>query len=486
MMEQRNQLLKKTLEFATLYSKSRLGIAGLFLLLFFIGMAALAPFLTPYDPQLTMQLANFRAKPEWLDSNLPRNTYYVNDPAFNSIASLNEWKTTTSGLVVDWSSQQGNPGIPLIEKGSGPGAIEFALSNPSSEGFAYIENLFQYKYASPHRFSVHMAYKAIVEGEATWSLQVILKQPSGNQLLLWDSGPQRKSVDWFLPSPRIDSNDANIRLRLFKDILADASKLIPEKGEYSLMIKTNIKTETGSVRVYIDDVSTRIWGDAFGFLGTDNYGRDIFSQLIYGSRISIAIGIFSAVIAVVLGLLVGLVSGYLGGWVDELLMRFNDILLTIPGLPLLIVLTAVIGPSVFSVVILIGFLGWMGIARLIRSQILSLKSKAFVEAAKASGGGTAHIIRRHLIPNVITMAYTQLALTVPGAIVTEAALSFLGLGDPFLQTWGKMLHDVQYYGAIAEWWWAIPPGLCIAFLSMAFVFIGYAMDDILNPKLRRR
>jgi peptide/nickel transport system permease protein len=289
-----------------------------------------------------------------------------------------------------------------------------------------------------------------------------------------------------LPSPRIDSNDANIRLRLFKDILADASKLIPEKGEYSLMIKTNIKTETGSVRVYIDDVSTRIWGDAFGFLGTDNYGRDIFSQLIYGSRISIAIGIFSAVIAVVLGLLVGLVSGYLGGWVDELLMRFNDILLTIPGLPLLIVLTAVIGPSVFSVVILIGFLGWMGIARLIRSQILSLKSKAFVEAAKASGGGTAHIIRRHLIPNVITMAYTQLALTVPGAIVTEAALSFLGLGDPFLQTWGKMLHDVQYYGAIAEWWWAIPPGLCIAFLSMAFVFIGYAMDDILNPKLRRR
>jgi peptide/nickel transport system permease protein len=167
-------------------------------------------------------------------------------------------------------------------------------------------------------------------------------------------------------------------------------------------------------------------------------------------------------------------------------MRFNDILLTIPGLPLLIVLTAVIGPSIVSVVVLIGFLGWMGIARLIRSQVLSLKTKAFVEAARASGGGTGHIIRKHLVPNVITMAYTQLALTVPGAIVTEAALSFLGLGDPFLQTWGKMLHDVQYYGAVSEWWWAIPPGLCIALLSMAFVFIGYAMDDILNPKLRGR
>lgn len=167
-------------------------------------------------------------------------------------------------------------------------------------------------------------------------------------------------------------------------------------------------------------------------------------------------------------------------------MRTNDILLTIPGLPFLIVLTAVIGPSIGSVIVLIGVLGWMGIARIIRSQVLSLKSKTFIEASRSSGAGTWHIIRKHLIPNVVTMAYTQLALTVPGAIVTEAALSFLGLGDPFLQTWGKMLHDAEYYGAISEWWWAVPPGLCIALLSMAFVFIGYALDEIFNPKLRRR
>jgi len=294
------------------------------------------------------------------------------------------------------------------------------------------------------------------------------------------------STDWLVPKPQIDTNDATLRLRLFKDILSDASKLFPAKGDYTLILRLTTMTEGGSVKLYIDDVSTRVWGDAFGYLGTDNYGRDIFTQLIYGSRISILIGIFSAVIAVGLGLIVGLTSGYIGGWVDELLMRFNDVLLTIPSLPLLIVLTAVMGPSMWSVVILIGFLGWMGIARLIRSQVLSLKTKAFVEASRASGGGTWHIIRRHLVPNVITMAYTQLALTVPGAIVTEAALSFLGLGDPFLQTWGKMLHDVQYYGAITEWWWAIPPGICIALLSMAFVFIGYAMDEILNPKLRGR
>ena len=473
-------------EFAVRYSKSRLGIVGLGLLLFFIAMATLAPILTPYDPQYTMQLANFRAKPEWLDAALPRNTYYIKDPGFTTSNALEEWNIVTTGMLINWSSQQGNPGIAFVEVGSGPGSVEFESKNPEGVEIASIEKIFEYTYTPPRRFSVHIAYKAVTEGEVIWNTQVYLKQTTGKELLLWESGEQGGSLDWTFPSPQIDSNNAAIRIRLFKDILADASKMIPVKGEYALIFRVTSNDNGGKVKVYVDDFSVRVWGETFGYLGTDNYGRDIYTQLVYGSRISIAIGILSAVIAVVLGVVVGLTSGYVGGWVDELLMRFNDVLLTIPGLPLMIVLTAVIGPSIISVIILIGFLGWMGIARLIRSQILSLKSKAFVEAARATGGGTGHIIMKHLVPNVITMAYTQLALTVPGAIVTEAALSFIGLGDPFLQTWGKMLHDVQYYGAISEWWWAVPPGICIALLSMAFVFIGYAMDDILNPQLRRR
>ena len=162
----------------------------------------------------------------------------------------------------------------------------------------------------------------------------------------------------------------SLRTRLFGNILSDASKIFPSEGRYDLVIQVETESQGGSVNVYLDDINARIWGESFGLLGTDNYGRDIFTQLMHGSRISIIIGIFSAFIAVFLGVLVGLSSGYIGGWVDELLMRINDILLTIPGLPFLIVLTAVLGPTIVSVIILIGFLGWMGIARLIRSSLM--------------------------------------------------------------------------------------------------------------------
>jgi len=482
----RGRLAGSVSEFGRMYLGNRMGQAGLALLIFFIGMAALAPYLTPYDPMYTMQLANFRAKPQWLDPTLPPNLYLITDPGLSSAASLGEWSLeATGGSSASWTGSEGYPGIPLVEEGSGPGAVE-VTGAPGAEGTATMERTYQYAYKPPRRFSVHLAYMAQVTGEATWSIQVLLRQSDGNLLELWNSGPRRGSQGWAVPRPQIDTNDAILRLRLFNDILGDASRMFPQSGEYDLVVRVETVSEGGTVRVYLDDISARLWGESFGLLGTDNYGRDIFTQLMHGSRISIIIGIFSAVIAVVLGVLVGLTSGYLGGWVDEFAMRVNDILLTIPGLPFLIVLTAVLGPTIWSVIILIGFLGWMGIARLIRSQVLTLKTKAFVEASRASGGGTWHIIRVHLIPNVMTMAYTQLALTVPGAIVTEAALSFLGLGDPFLQTWGKMLHDVQYYGAVAEWWWAVPPGLCIALLSMSFVFIGYALDDIFNPKLRGR
>jgi ABC-type dipeptide/oligopeptide/nickel transport system permease subunit len=248
---------------------------------------------------------------------------------------------------------------------------------------------------------------------------------------------------------------------------------------------TNI-SESVSTTVYVDDFSMTLLGTSYGLLGTDQYARDLYSQLIYGTRISLYIGIMVAVLSVFIGLIVGLVSGYVGGTVDELLMRFNDFLLVLPGLPLLIVLVAVLGAKIENLIILFGLLGWMGFARLVRSQVLSLKERPFIEAAKAAGAGTGHVIIRHVMPNVMSLVYVSLATAVPGAITAEAALAWLGFYDPSRMSWGRMLHEVFAAGATNAWWWIIPPGICIAAIATSFILLGYALDEILNPKLRMR
>jgi len=492
----REVYIRNTKKFLKLYARSRMGLAGAGIVLFFLLMGALAPYITPYDPIHSISLAQFRAKPEWLaktgETELPRNMYPVVDSGFSQSSSIQSWMIAQSSpsVRVAWDGNEGYPGILGVDPGSGPGSLlVYAKSADRPEtGAATLSYRFEYLYAPMRRFSAHVAYRGIIDGSASYYVQMIIGRIDGEQLVLWESSHESVNTEWTIPRPSIDSTDASLKLRVFGTVSVEPSRLIfSSPGEYAVTLRVLMElSPRTTVRIFLDDVSIRVWGDAFGLLGTDNYGRDIFTQLAYGSRLSLIIGTVSAIIAVVLGLLVGLLSGYLGGRSDELLMRANDILLTIPSLPLIMVLVAVIGPSIWSIVVLIGFLGWMGIARLIRSQVLTLKEKAYVEAARALGGDTKHIITRHLVPNVMTMAYTQLALTVPNAIVTEAALSFLGLGDPYVQTWGKMLHDVQYYGAVTEWWWAVPPGLCIAFLSLAFVLIGYALDEILNPKLRGR
>ena len=238
--------------------------------------------------------------------------------------------------------------------------------------------------------------------------------------------------------------------------------------------------------VYIDDFHLRLVGTSYGLLGADQYGRDLLSQLLYGARISLYIGLLVSILSVAIGLVVGLAAGYFGGLIDEFLMRTNDLLLVLPGLPLLIVLVAILGAKIENLIILLGLLGWNGFARVVRSMVLSIKERPFVEAAKAAGAGTGHIIVRHILPCVMAIVYVSLATSVPGAITTEAALSWLGFYDPMRMSWGRMLHEVFVSGATRCWWWIIPPGLCIALIATAFILLGYALDEILNPKLRMR
>jgi len=224
------------------------------------------------------------------------------------------------------------------------------------------------------------------------------------------------------------------------------------------------------------------------WLGCDELGRDLFSQLLWGTQVSLFVGFLAALMATFIGLVIGIISGYFGGIVDDLLMRITDIILVIPGLPFMIILAAVLGPSIINIVFVIGILGWTGTARLIRSQVLSLKERPFVEAARAAGASDAHIMFKHIMPNVMPLAFAQMILGVSGAILSEAGLSFLGLGDPSHISWGMMLQSAYLFGALhtGAWWYIIPPGIMITAVVVAFTFMGYAFDEILNPRYRRR
>jgi peptide/nickel transport system permease protein len=225
------------------------------------------------------------------------------------------------------------------------------------------------------------------------------------------------------------------------------------------------------------------------WMGTDTFGHDIFSELLYGARTSIVVGITAAIISSILGAAIGLYSGYAGGWKDEVIMRLNDIVLSIPWLVLMIIIAAFMGSiDLLGIILVIGLTGWSGTARLVRAQVLSLRERQYVEKAKAIGSGDLHIIRAHILPNSFPLVFANTILTVAISILSEATLSFLGLRPYGVVTWGTMLAYAQKASAftIGLHWWIIAPGLCIVFVVLGFTLLGYALDDVMNPKLRKR
>ncbi len=224
------------------------------------------------------------------------------------------------------------------------------------------------------------------------------------------------------------------------------------------------------------------------WLGTDENGRSVLTLLIWGSRISLFVGLSATLISMVIGTLLGLVSGYFGGWVGRITFRVTEWFLVIPFLPLAIALAAVLGRGLFNIVIVIGVTSWPGTALLIRSQTLSIKERAYVERAEAIGAGRWHQMGRHVLPNVMPMVFANTTLTVAIAILSETTLSFLGLGDPTRTSWGTMLDGAYHTGAITTgcWWYVIPPGVCVVLVVLAFTLVGQALEEVLNPRLRAR
>jgi len=235
-----------------------------------------------------------------------------------------------------------------------------------------------------------------------------------------------------------------------------------------------------------DNLASESWEHPFG---TDALGRDVLTRTMHGTKASLFIGFTAMSISMGLGTVVGLASGYWGGWRDEVIMRVNDVFLSIPWLVLMIVIASIWGAQdLSSVIAVIGLTGWSTTARIVRSQVLSLKTRQFIERARAIGAGDAHIIKKHILPNVVPLIFANAILTIAISILSESSLSFLGLGPQDVETWGRILEDAYNASAAlgGPYLFIVMPGLFIVIVVLGFTFIGYAMDEVLNPKLRKR
>lgn len=222
------------------------------------------------------------------------------------------------------------------------------------------------------------------------------------------------------------------------------------------------------------------------WLGTDELGRDVFREFLAAAHISLIVGLAATAISMILGAGIGIVAGYYGRWIDNALMRLTDFFLVLPQIPLVIALAAFFGQSLGIIILVIGMTGWPTTARIVRSQTLSLRERQFITRVRSLGTQDSRILRVHILPNVMPLIFANTVLVIGGAILAEATLSFLGLGDPVQVSWGTMLHFAFDSGAIGRgaWWYFIPPGIGIVIVVLAFTLTGHAIDQALNPRLR--
>ncbi|GBC75012.1 Oligopeptide transport system permease protein OppC [archaeon HR06] len=256
------------------------------------------------------------------------------------------------------------------------------------------------------------------------------------------------------------------------------------KGKYIFEVKVNLYDP----RDKVGKLGFVFGGTVYGLMGTDVIGRDIATGLLLGFPTSLFVGIMTSILVTIFGSLLGIVSGYIGGRTDESIQRISDVFYNIPLLPIAILLLFIFGPSLWNIVFVLVVFGWPGLTILVRSIVLQIRSAQFIEASLSLGSSRSFIIFNHIFPQVAPFIVAQLIFFVPSFILLEAALSFLGLGDPSLPTWGQMLELGFKNGAVylGFWWWIIPPGLLIVLTAFAFILIALALEPIVNPRLKRQ
>jgi len=474
--ETRTILTRRIKGFLDEFFHNKIGLVGLALLFMFVGTAIFAPWLSPYDPITAPRVAGKFAVPSWL-TVFPQYKEYSSTMEVRPYWEVNE---TSEYANIQW-------GRSLV--------VNVNMSEEPKQGTVTLTADFSYLYnMPPEAFTLSFDLSTHNITNLWYSTKISLTNPQNNSTLIWSepytdqnmqSSVNAESTDYWLLRKLgyLDPTTTNIATLIFPQ---------PTKGNYTLTFELSFRptedaTSAGAT-LAIKNALFYIPGRSHGILGTDFLGTDVWTQLVHGTRISLVIGLLAAAISTSIGVLLGVLAGYSGGAVDETLMRLVDILICLPVLPLLLILVKLFGKNVFYIVLFIALFGWTGLSRVIRSQVLSIREAAFVESAVAAGAGRYYVMIKHIVPNVFPIALASLVLSVPGAILAEAGLSFLGFGDPRVPTWGKMLNYAFGHGAFENfaWWWTVPPGLAITLISLTFVFMGYAIDEIVNPRLRRR
>jgi len=443
------------------FLKSKIGIAGIGILVILVAISIGSALIIPVE---TFQ--------QW---NNPQNWIF--------------YPKTAIPIWVNWFMFEKIPEHKILDE---PG-----VSTISLDEISVVSHQFHVNYVYDD-FPSDFIYEFTAKYSGSPLLQISVIRPDGSVIkLLSTSLPN--TDDLVLHNEKIFSTDGTIKKNLFlqseqfdfpiegfsaEDIVfSKSTDNVVLKGDYVFLVNLyGVQKENSVV-----DSTIIIGGKAFGIMGTDELRRDLAVGILWGTPLALFIGIAVAIGSVVMGLVYGVYAGFKGKLTDESMMRFNDVIYALPVLPFLIILAVTISNSIFLMIGFLTIFGWVGIAKVSRSMALQIKTRGYVEASKMMGQKNSKIIFKHILPQLLPYAFASIAISVPAAITTEAGLSFLGLGDPSFPTWGQILHDANTYGAAARglWWWIVPPGLMIAITGLAFVFLGNALDAIVNPKLKR-
>ena len=440
--------------------KSRRGIIGVSILGFLLSLTVIAVLVIPFD--------SYRL---WNDPD-----YWINNP-----------KTAAPS----WTNYFGSKEFEHVSLDKN----NAKTSSEVSEGIRVDNFRFEINVQADDFPDDFMFLHSLKYGEIPPVLQIDITRPDNNTFTVYYSSLPTTNSQNNTFTDRIFSTNNNIKesVSQYQNIFSfPISGFEPQVLLFSDTTKPQVLHGTYHIsqRFFlfdnfssIEDVGIILGGKVFAIMGTDDLRRDLFVGIIWGIPIALFIGLTVSIFAISIGLVYGVVSGYRAKKTDEVMMRINDIFYAFPTLILLILLSITFGRSIILIILLLMVFGWMGTAKVIRSIALQMRNFQYVEAAKLMGQSDMKVIFKHIIPQLLPLTFASVAISVPGAILAEAALSFIGLGDPTLPTWGQLLHDANTADAASRgiWWWIIPPGLMIALTGLAFFLIGNSLDAVANP-----